>query len=504
MLAWLLRTGSMAQSLGVYLPAILLQKALGLARVFLFVFFMEAVAEQYGLWNTAMMVFALAGPLASLGANHGLTRYASYYEVRGQLWPFYRRALAGSAILALVVAAAAMLAAGPIAQHVVASRADLEAIPAGLTYQVTVAALANALLGALYYDLVGLMIGLRVYRLVSLVELLFSVLLTALGVAVLMVRPTALALLGAHFVALAGTVAAGLGVLHVGLRQFQRTEGPEWTGRQSLGVLWQVVRFGAVAMVGNLLWLAAQYVSFHLTNRHYGKATAGVFGFFLAISQPVFMLASAAWTVVFAHAARQWEQEGADAATALLEVAYKAVAMATMALTLGVYVTAPLWQWIVPGSFRSGLPLLGGLLMFFQCLSNLALLTMLAKLRERPAIISLIALAGGAANAALAYAWMPRWGAAGAAWAAGAGMLAGGGVVALLGLWRARPRLHAGTYLVMASPVLLALPAWGGAAVWLAVLVLAVWTQQVFSKEQKKVLRGVWIRSWNQVRALWR
>jgi O-antigen/teichoic acid export membrane protein len=270
-----------------------------------------------------------------------------------------------------------------------------------------------------------------------------------------------------------------------------------------VGVLWQVVRFGAVAMVGNLLWLAAQYVSFHMVNQRYGKADAGVFGFFLQISQPVYMLASAAWTVVFAHVARQWEQEGPAAATALLEVVYKAVAVGTMALSVGLYVTMPWWQAVVPAGFRSGLPLMAGLLMFFQCLANLALLTMLAKLQERPAIISLVALLGGVANVALAYWWMPRYGPAGAAWAAGVGMLLAGWVVAAV-IGRRQATLHAGTYLVMASPVLLATPAWFGAIAWAVVGVLAWRTELVFSDRQKQVLRSVWSRSWKQVAALWR
>jgi hypothetical protein len=148
--------------------------------------------------------------------------------------------------------------------------------------------------------------------------------------------------------------------------------------------------------------------------------------------------------------------------------------------------------------------MLGGLLMFFQCVANLALVTMLAKLQERPGVISLVALAGGLANAILAWWWMPQWGAVGAAWAAGVGMLVGGGLATAAYLVAVRTRLHAGTYLVLACPVLLVLPAWLAALVWLIVCVMAVATHQVFSRPQKHVLRSVWDRSLNQVRALWR
>ena len=495
MLSWLLKTGSMAQSLGVYLPATLIQKALGLVRVFLFVMLMEQVAPQYGLWSAAiMLIFDIGSQLATLGANHGLTRYASVYEARGELWPFYRRVLAGSAVVALAMVAVGILSAGPIARYIVAGKSDALQMPAEDVYRVTVLALANALGGALYYNLVGLMMGLRVYRLVAVVELTFSVLLTAIGCSVLLVTPTAAALLGAHLGALGSTVVIAWIVLHLGLRRQTGGANDDWTACQTLGALWQLGRFGLMAMVGGLAWLAVQRVSLYLVNQNFDKADLGVFGFFLQLSQPVFMLSSAAWVVMFAHVARQWEQESQAAATQMLETVYKAVVLATMALAVTIYVTAPWWSLVVPDRFRTGLGLLGGLLMFYQCMGNLALVTMLAKLRERPGVIVWVALAGGVANALLARWWMPGYGAVGAAWAAGAGMLLGGGAVATASMMWRGPRLHAGTYLMMASPAVLAMPAWAAAAAWAAVLVVAVRTHQVFSAPQKQILLSVWRR----------
>jgi hypothetical protein len=70
--------------------------------------------------------------------------------------------------------------------------------------------------------------------------------------------------------------------------------------------------------------------------------------------------------------------------------------------------------------------LLGPLLMFFQVLSNLSLVMILSRLHERPIVIALCALAGGAVNALLAYAWL-EGGTLGAARAAGVGLYLGGG-----------------------------------------------------------------------------
>ena len=81
-----------------------------------------------------------------------------------------------------------------------------------------------------------------------------------------------------------------------------------------------------------------------------------------------------------------------------LETAYKAVTIAMMAMTIMILAPARCGWPCCPAKYHQGLVLLGGLLMFFQAVSNLSLLTTVARLRERPIVIALAALAGGVAN----------------------------------------------------------------------------------------------------------
>ena len=62
LLSRLLKVGSMTEALGVYVPAMIFQKAVGLGRVVLFAYFLAHVQEQYGLWSLGMLIVTVGGP----------------------------------------------------------------------------------------------------------------------------------------------------------------------------------------------------------------------------------------------------------------------------------------------------------------------------------------------------------------------------------------------------------------------------------------------------------
>ncbi len=531
----------MAESLGVYVPAMVLQKGIALGRVLLLTYLL--VKAQYGLWGLGMMIFNLASPLLTLGSNQGLIRYVSFYEARGRLREFYRRtrwAILGCAVAMTLVALAG---SDLIARYVIASRAAGSLVAYRTQLHICWAALANAMVGGLYHNLLGLLIGMRAYRLVSLVEVAFAVIFTAIAVVTLMVTPTGLALLLAHLVSLILTLTGGGALLHAALSRQREAMAPAAEPRRARALIVppgaedeeisgpvpvssssagedadgiikspyrRVLRYGLAALAGTVLWNAAGYLSLWLTNRRYGQAEAGVFYVFLQLGQPIVFLANAVWAVVFSHVARIWEADERPAAMLRLETAYKAVVVGMMTLTVVVYAGSPLWVRLLRADYRAGLALLGGLLMFFQVINHLALLSMIAKLHERPILIAAAVLAGAAANLGLAVWWMPLYGPVGAAWAAGVGMYAGGSVVAVAYLLTAqakrRPptssragardsslRLHPSTYLVMLLPAVLLLPVGVLGIVWAVLLAAIVFTPLAFPPEQKQVLVA-WLR----------
>ena len=489
MLSGLLKVGSIVDSLGVYLPSKIIQKAVGFARLLLFMYLMSR--DQYGLWGLGMAVFTIAAPLLTLGSHHGLTRYASLYEARGQLKAFYRRML-WCVVLVTVPTTALALAGSDLITHLVIV-SHRRAADITYTHQRLIcwAALANAMVLALYYNMLAILSGLRTYRLAAVVELLFALAFAAVGIGILHVSASGLAVLLAHLAALVISLVFGMIVLHLGIDTLA-DQAPQRAETDAAGTVKgafpRVLRFGLVALIGSTLWAWAGYVSFWLTNKTRGTAEGGVYHAFLSLGQPVVFVADAIWAVVFTHVARRWESHQRGTALAVLETAFKAVAMTMMTLTILLYAAAPALAWVLPARFLGGLDLLGGLLLFFQVMIHLALLTILAKLHERPLVIAVAALAAIAANVALAMLWMPARGAAGAALAAGVGVYAAYAMVTAVYVLLCRVRLAWNTWLVLAAPALLLLPVQVAAIAWAGVCAVTTMTHVMFSHREKQLL----------------
>ena len=495
----LLKVGSMGDALGVYVPAMALQKAVGLARLVLLAYLMSRAPQQYGMWRIGLMVAVLAAPVLAMGAGQGLRRYVSMYEARGQLGAFYRRVRWFGPLLCVATGCVAVACSGLITRGVIVSRSRAAEIDLayGAQWALCIAALANGVVMAIYQGVVGFIVGLRAYRLVSVVEVAFNVLFAVLAAVVVTVWPTGLALLWAHLAAVGVTLAGAAWALHVLVARSTAHERrtPDSTAPAASDMLGRLVRFGVGAMAATVGLLAAQSVSLYMVNRHAGKGPAGVYGLFAQLAQPIFMVASAAWTVVLTHAARRWEAGQRGEALGDLQTRFKAIATAAMTLAVVVLAAGPLWVPLLPETFGAGLGLLCGLLLLFQSLTHMALMHIIARLHERPYVVAVSAVVGGAVNAALACWWLPWWGLAGAAWAAGVGMYAGGGAVAVGYLLITRTKLELRTYAVLAAPGLFLLgavaPAWTVAAVWAGVIAIAATTEWLFSADEKARIAGV-------------
>lgn len=525
LLSRLLRVGSLAQSMGVYLPAMLVQKGMGLVRLVILTYLLSK--RQMGLWGLGMMVFTLGSPLVTLGSSHGLVRYVSHFEARGRLWSFFLRTLRWVLVLSVVLSAMAWVGSRPLFHLLTKLRYSLtgaESSAEAMQYQwqFALAVLGNVCVMALYLNLLGFMHGLRAYRLASAVEVFFTTVFTAVGIGWVFYDATATSLLMGHLVSLALSVVCGGVLLTIGVRRIAtarpETEPQETDAKASLPMsepvvegdevamefspqpaitdqatgderpFLRVVRFGLVSMVGTFLFLGAQYVAYLMTYLRLGGKAAGPLLVFMQLAQPVTFLASAAWSVLFAHVARRWESRDRRGAMYVLETAYRAIVLAVMTCTVLLYVSSPLWIRILDQKYQYGHYYLSGLLTFFVTVSNLTLLTALAKLHERPIIIALAALAGSAFIAMLAELWMPPWHVVGAARAAGVGMFFGSMLVTLVYLQASGTRLQDSTYFVLGTPILLLLPAWILGILWALVLPVCLWTHWLFTARQKQIL----------------
>jgi O-antigen/teichoic acid export membrane protein len=499
----LLKVDSLSGSVGIYVPATALQKAIGLGRLLLFIHLLSQV--QYNFWAAGAIIFDIAGPLACLGSNLAISRYVSFFEAQGQLRHFYRQIrwvvlglCAGFTIIAL-------LGSDIIRSLAIAARTD---VAADIDQQMMVcyAAIANILIVSLYLNLIGFLYGLRAYRLVSVLELTSSILLAGGGLAVLLYAPTGLALLLTHAASVLICLIAGLIVLHVALPQDKPIAAASTPAgslpTQSDMSLLRVVKFGLATLLGTVAWALVNHISYRMTSYYLGPRAGAEFQAFLRLDQQVVFLAASAWAVVFSHVARRWESGSPAEATAMLESSFKALSAAGMTLGVLLYLTLPWWVYIVPEQYRPGRQAVPGLLMFFQVMTNLPLLDILAKLREKPLVTAWALIIGGTINYLLARLWIPAWGCAGAALAGGLGIFAGSWVVLIAYQVIYKHRLQAGTLIMCLMPVILILPVWLAGGIWAVICLLAFFTPHLVSPQEKQMLRDTchnWRSAWQKL-----
>lgn len=498
--------GTLGELMGIHVSVTVLQRLLGFIRVLVLARMLEL--EQMALWGLGSMIFVIIGPLMTLGTDTGTERYVSLFESRGRLALFYKKMRFGVLLLVMIVGAGLLLNTRQITAVVISVGKGVAGVAVAQQVLICCMAVINAMLWALHLNLLAFLKGMRVYRIVSVVHIFFGVLFTVMSACVLWFWPTAVAALIVHAIALGLTMALALWFVHFGVTHTAKRERSEHDRRKTprqeqidrrsprpeqklpQRIFTRLLTFGLLSVLGTALWSANAHISFYMIYRNgvLDKGDAGVFFTFMRLSHPVVLLAHAAWAVLFVHVARRWESGRRKEAMYVLETAYKGIAVAIMTLAIIVYALAPYWVLILRSEYRVGACLVGPLLMSFLSVAFMALMTMIARLRERPAAIAAAAMAAGAANITLGLIWIGPYGIMGAARAAGVGMFLGVGIVSVVFLLLSRIRLHWSTLGVLLLPAILLLPPWIALAFWAVVLAVLLRTGLAFTKTQKHML----------------
>jgi len=489
---WLAQVDPIGRSMAVYGPLAAADKAVTLARVVLLTWVLSPA--QFGAWGLGVMVFSVLAPVLVLGADEAVGRYLSYYQVRGRLREMFDRTSGGVAVVAVVLAGAAALCSGPIARALGTVPRVGADVPAAGMRAIVLLGVLNALLMGLFHVLQGCLRAMRTLRLLGVLNLGYTLAFTTLALGWGALRPTGRTVLWAHAAALAAFLAVGWLAarrLVAGPQDWPAEGSPD--GGPAGGVMGKLIRFGSVAMLAGLAWQGGGHVTTWFIHRYHGSDVLGVYMPLRQICQPIWILSTIIWPVVFAYVAVRWESGRRDGALGLLNGAYKLTVLGLMTLSVLVLAAAPLWGRALGGGYRVDVPVVAGLLMFFQCSANLGMAAMAAKLNERPVAAVIIVAAGAAANVLLAAAWVPAGGdaaagVAGGARAAGVGMLlacaAGSAYLAA-----SRFRAHPAVYVLSVSPALLLLPVPLAAGAWAAVLAVAALTPWVLTARERQAVR---------------
>ncbi len=524
----LFRSTTMSQSMGAYLPATVAARVLNLARILLLAWTMRL--HEFGLLQMILIVVNVLTPLAGAGLHDALVRYVPMYEEHGGLARLARMSLGLMAAIGVFVVGVMVAFAEPLGRFFFVELG--REAPAGVELT-TMTALPVTMLTAgliavqcVYFYLLSLAKGLRMFVALSWLELSHSILfLAGAGAAIAFGWISALAL-GAVYGASIVLPSLYFGVRMAGVvrRQQSQTRPPDSppgpAGLPASGALAsRLLRYGLWAMLAGVTWqVLLTFAAWNLGKKQ-GHDAMAIFGAVRQLSQFILVAAVALSTVVMTAVIKTWESRGPEAAERQLSLAFRGCGLG---LLMGCGVLAVTREWIMLAfrpDYAVAAPTLPLHLLFFLLGAYLAFLPGHFYLREKARMAFWPWAAGVAINVALA-AWLVPvagvasagagqpafravssaasaasivltaglegpFGLGAAAWCAALAMLAATALCAALVRLRCT-RLDGGTWIVLASAPLLALrPAllMAGMAI---LLVLALTTGAIFSRDERR------------------
>jgi O-antigen/teichoic acid export membrane protein len=500
---------SVGQSLGIYLPTAITYRFIGLFRGIILTWLM--LKSEFGLFMISLLAVNILNPLCSAGLNEAAARYVPHYETRQSLRPFLKKTVILVMVVSGVLCLTAFLAAEPLGGFLIATfdKGELAVSPETrvmLTRLVVVTTFA--LIG--YFLLLSILKGLRMFRAVSLMELINNITFTLLAVIVALSGfQTATAVLSCYcFTLLAVIVLFSIPLIGVirgadhQLKPLAQTSG----GKEDNSMVKQMFRFSVWAALAAVMWQALQYYPMWYLYKVHGPEVQAVFGGVRHITQAVLIGAVAIVTVVQASVTKTWESRGTVEADRQLLVAYKSTALL---LVCGCVVVSCLSDIVIrllhPG-FSAGAEILPLLLMFFLIGGHLAFLAIHFALIEKTRYMFWPWAIGVAGSVGLGH-FMIRPGlnlAEALNAAAWSGVLAI--TISLLGCFvlivgERRP-MGMGACLLLASTYTLVLPNYLLIPAVLLVLILAWFTNVVFSHEEKQTIGQYAAAGRNKIRQI--
>lgn len=486
----LFRPESVSRALGFYIPATVVARMLGLARG---VILARLLSEhEFGLFQVTVLVVNVLNPLCGLGLTEGVTRYVPMYESRGVLRSYLRRTLPFAAGIALLLSAVLFAAAQPLGRAIYETlpQAGVAAVSPEVWTTLTRIAAGVTFGTVVHFLVLAILKGLRMFRAVSLLELLNNALFTALTVAAALSGwDSAVAMMAAYGAAVVVIVA----VFTIPMSRTIKDENAHEVAATSYdNALGQLLRFSAWAAIAAVVWQLLQYYPMWFLQKTHGPAVTAVFGGVRLITQVVVVGAVTIIAVIQTAVTKMWESQGHDEADRLLKLAYKSTSLLMLVgCVLFAAAAGPIMR-LFPVSFAIGVPVVPLSLMFFLISSHLTFLAIHFALIERMHHLFLPWVLGLASNVLLGF-WLVSPGApagealVGAAWAGSLAITAAMLTAIVLMRLEKRP-IDVGTVVFWAAIYVLALPPIVASAIVAALLVISTTTRWIFTLEEKREL----------------
>ncbi|HOW74267.1 MAG TPA: oligosaccharide flippase family protein [Phycisphaerae bacterium] len=487
------RSGTVTESLGFYLPAAVLYRALGLIRGVLLAWLISK--REFGIFQIILLAINILVPLCAAGLNEAVARYAPQYETRHSLRAFLGRAIPFALLLGAALSAIVFLLAAPLSRLLFATfgHGQPEAGLADSRIPLVHLATATTLVLIAYILILALVRGLRMFLAVSLMELISNLLFTLLAVLTALAgQESAEAIMVCYAASYLVTLAVfGLPLWSLvrAMPDQGRPLDSEAGGSGSAALLGRMLSYSLWSAMAAVAWQLVQYYPMWFLQKVHGPEVVAVCGGIHLITQAVLIAATSVVMVIQPTVTKTWEALGRDLANRQLLLAHKVTLLATLFICALLDLAAPWLVRLFPVGYAAGEGIIPLSLTFFMVAGQVVFLGVHFSLIERTRYQFVVWLVAVLSNAFFAARFirpelLPDQALSATVWSELLGITAALAVTLLILRMERQPFDRGLTLLILAGYGLI-LPALALLAVILGVVLLAGVTNVVFDRREK-------------------
>lgn len=390
---WMFSGIALNQAMGLYLPATVAFRLINFGRILLLTWWMTQ--QQFGLLNMILLALNVLTPLCSLGLNEAVTRYVPQHETRGSLRRFIRRSFGLLAAVTLVSMAAIWAFADRLGVFFFAQvLADAHAFSAFRPFAPQLARVSAVVIGLLivYFYLLAVMKGLRMFTALAIMEMVHGVLFLAASIyAIVTNHLSALTLTGLYGLSLLVPIVFFSSGLVRTIRESRVDVAPSSTtpGAPASSLAsddrWarRLLAFSVWTTLAGITWQALVYYPTWFLNKVHGHEAVAVFSAVRQIGQFILVGAVAVVTVVVTIVTKTWETRGREAAQRQLSLAFRGTGLGLFVLCAVLALGKDLIIRLFSVEYRAGAEVLPLHLLFFLFGAYLAFLPIHFHLTEK-------------------------------------------------------------------------------------------------------------------------
>jgi PST family polysaccharide transporter len=462
------------------LTVTVVQRTVGFGRGILFCRWLSP--ESLGEWEMVYSFLMLAAPLAVLGVPGSFGRYAEHYRQRGHLRTFLTRTTVWTTACGLISVAIIETMAPQLSQLMFGD----------VKYADVMRNIGFCLLTIiLQHTLTALLTALRLYRIVSAMQFVQSIMFAVISLGLMWRYPTMNSILFGYAIA---CMISSIGAIVWAWPAFRELERP--ADDLVHGEFWgKLLRFAFFVWVTNLLThlfaIVDRYMIVHYANLTSSEALDQVGHYHSSRIIPLLMVSVADLLsgLVMPYLSHDWEAGRRESVSQRLNVTIKLSAICMMGFGVAVIAAAPLlFHTVLQGKYDDGLHVLpwtlAGCVWYgvYIIAQNYLWCAEKARLSTAPLAIGLVI------NVALNFALLPTYGLQGAVLATAVSTCIC--VLVVLGLNRRHGMtVDGGTWLLALAPIALGFGVWTAAATTIVILVGSLATPWLLTPLEQQELK---------------